>query len=532
MSRTKTAAIYCRISKDAEQEGLGVERQRTDCMALAEREGYLVERGSVFIDDDLSASRFARKGRPAYDEMMARAGAGEFDALVYYSTSRLTRRMKEWLRIIDLVDDRAARRRPIRLRSVVSGEDDLTTADGRMVAKIKGSVDEAESERTSERIRAQRRAMAEKGVSYTGGRAYGYEEWTGRRGGTIGNVPAIRESEARVVREMIKRILRGDSTYAVAAWANQQGHRNKGGGLFTASNVRRLLSSARIAGLVEHQGEYFRGLWPAIVPMEQWQQAQEAFARTAGRPGGGKSQLSLLNGLIRCGACGASMAASMSPNRYRCTNNVCNLTRNRAKLEAYVIEQWGAKMTALSGTGDWVQEVVPVTASVSDNRTIDAEIRKVEKRLKDLHAAYRRGAFDEDFESYLSLKNDLVADKQALEEQKQPATADPQAAFWKAVERYVRQHGDVSSPRPGVTIERRAPRTKVEEAATVGTTWLRGSWSSILALHATSDRGYARELLGMLIERVIVLPPTVKKSRIFRPQDVRIEWHQTQVEVA
>lgn len=71
--------------------------------------------------------------------MLSRAEAGEFDALVYYSTTRLTRRMKERLRIIDLVDDRAARRRPIRLRSVASGEEDLTTADGRMVAKIKGS---------------------------------------------------------------------------------------------------------------------------------------------------------------------------------------------------------------------------------------------------------------------------------------------------------------------------------------------------------------------------------------------------------
>ena len=479
----------------------------------------------MYVDDDLSASRFARKARPAYDEMMSRAEAGEFDALVYYSTSRLTRRMKEWLRIIELVDHRASRRRPIRLRSVVSGEDDLTTADGRMVAKIKASVDEAESERTSERIRAQRRHMAENGVSYTGGRAYGYEPWTGRHGGGIGDVPTIRESEARVIREMVRQILLGESTYAVAKWANQQGHRHRGGGVFTASNVRRLLSSARIAGLVEYKGEHFTGLWPAIIPMDQWQELQEVFARTAGRPGGGKSTLSLLNGLVKCGLCGSSMRASLTPNRYRCSNNACNLARNRTQLEKFVIQQWGAKMSEVSGTDEWVQELASVTAALTDTSAVEAEIRKIDKRLRDLHAAYRRGAFDDDFADYLKLKNDLVADKQAFEQEQRPVLADPHAALWNAVERYARQHGDVSSPRPGVTIGRRGPRTQAEVEAAPGTTWVSGSWSAILHLHATGDPGYARELLGMVIDRVVVLPPTVRKSRIFRPQDVRIEWH-------
>ena len=532
MSRARTAAVYCRISKDAEQAGLGVARQRKDCIALADREGYQIARTSVFIDDDRSASRFARKSRPAYEEMLSRAEAGEFDALIYYSTSRLTRRMKEWLRIIELVDGRASRRRPIRLRSVVSGEDDLTTADGRMVAKIKASVDEAESERTSERIRAQRRHMAEKGVSYTGGRVYGYEAWTGRRGGGIGDVPVIRESEARVIREMVERILRGESTYSVAQWANQQGHRHRGGGVFTASNVRRLLGSARIAGLIEYKGELFAGLWPAIVPMEQWQQVHEVFARTAGRPGGGKSGLSLLNGLIRCGACGATMAASRTPDRYRCRNNACNLTRNRSKLEAYVIQRWGWQMSELSGTDEWVQELASVTAPVADNRAVDDQISKIEKRLKDLHEAYRRGAFDDDFENYLNLKNELVADKHALEQEKQPVTVDPQAAFWDAVNQYVNQHGDTSSPSPGVTIGRRAARTKAETEAAAGATWLSGSWRAVLAFHASSDTAYARELLGLVIDRVVVLRPTVKHSRIFRAEDVHIEWRRQEAWVA
>jgi D-arabinose 1-dehydrogenase-like Zn-dependent alcohol dehydrogenase len=55
----------------------------------------------------------------------------------------------------------------VRLATVVSAEDDLSTADGRMVARIKASMDAAEAERISERTPA--------GQPMTGGgRPFGY----------------------------------------------------------------------------------------------------------------------------------------------------------------------------------------------------------------------------------------------------------------------------------------------------------------------------------------------------------------------
>jgi DNA invertase Pin-like site-specific DNA recombinase len=47
-TKTLRAAVYCRISRDAEQEGLGVARQEEDCRKLASREGFTVT--NVYVD--------------------------------------------------------------------------------------------------------------------------------------------------------------------------------------------------------------------------------------------------------------------------------------------------------------------------------------------------------------------------------------------------------------------------------------------------------------------------------------------------
>src|SRR6478736_4372336 len=82
------AAIYCRISRDREGAGLGVERQEADCRALAERLGWEV--AAVFVDNDISAYSGAR--RPQYDLMLAAVREGEIKGIVAWHPDRLHRR--------------------------------------------------------------------------------------------------------------------------------------------------------------------------------------------------------------------------------------------------------------------------------------------------------------------------------------------------------------------------------------------------------------------------------------------------------
>lgn len=68
----EAAAVYCRISKDSDGQGLGVERQQELCEQLAEEKGWQV--AEVYVDSDLSA--YSGKARPAYERMLADLEAG------------------------------------------------------------------------------------------------------------------------------------------------------------------------------------------------------------------------------------------------------------------------------------------------------------------------------------------------------------------------------------------------------------------------------------------------------------------------
>src|SRR3712207_1112497 len=143
------AVIYARISDDTEGRAAGVERQVEDCRALAERLGWTLcsDAEPILIDNDISASTRSKARRPAFDRLLAGVAAGEYDGILYYSNSRLTRRPREYETIIEAVESTG-----VRLASVASGTADLTTADGRMLGRILAAQDAAEAERIGERV--------------------------------------------------------------------------------------------------------------------------------------------------------------------------------------------------------------------------------------------------------------------------------------------------------------------------------------------------------------------------------------------
>src|SRR5690348_3663265 len=85
------AAIYCRISQDREGAGLGVDRQRSDCEALARKLGWDVV--VAYTDNDLSA--YGGKRRPGYRQLLDDLDAGRVNAVLVWHTDRLHRSPRE-----------------------------------------------------------------------------------------------------------------------------------------------------------------------------------------------------------------------------------------------------------------------------------------------------------------------------------------------------------------------------------------------------------------------------------------------------
>jgi len=201
---TPKTAIYARISDDRDGTGLGVERQEIDCRRLAEERGL----GDVLIFTDNDISAFSGKKRPQYIEMMERIKAGEFENLIAWASDRLHRSPRE---LEDFIDTCEAMK--INIYTVKAGHYNLSSPDGRAMARILGTMARAESEKTSDRGRRKALEVALRGENWgTGSRPFGYQE------GSM----VIEEIEALALRDVVQRFLAGESLNSLALWLNLQ----------------------------------------------------------------------------------------------------------------------------------------------------------------------------------------------------------------------------------------------------------------------------------------------------------------------
>jgi len=328
------AGIYARISSDREGEGLGVARQLEDCRRLAEARGWtVVER---YVDQDVSA--YTGKLRPEYGRLWGDIESRALDAVAIYRADRLHRQPRELEAFIDLCQ-------AVGLTNVasVSGDLDLTTHEGQLVARITGAVAKNESDVKSQRIRRQKEQSAEQGkVSGGGSRAYGFED----------DKKAIRPAEAAVVRDCARRFLAGESIRAICSDLNAAGETTSTGRPWSPQTLRRILASARINGLREHKGEIVgEAEWPAIISRRDGDRIRAILADESRRTNKSARRYLLVR-LLKCSHCGeylvAAPRASRGPGedstrRYGCRKGPgfsgCGKTFiNAEPLEQFVVE--------------------------------------------------------------------------------------------------------------------------------------------------------------------------------------------------
>ena len=293
------AAVYARISQDTAGEGLGVQRQEKLCRDKATALGWTVV--EAYVDNDLSASK--NVARPQYDRLMADLEAGTVNAVVVYDLDRLTRKPSELEAFIDLSD-----RLKVSLANV-SGDVDLTTSNGRMLARFKGAIARQEAERLAERVLAQQRQHAEAGNKHQGKyRTYGFTR-------TMEPVA----DEVVVVREVYRRKAAGESLTNIALDLNNRGLTTTGGGRWDASAVSKMVKRHDYIGEVTIKGEVVgKAAWEPFVDRETWLLANEEAERNHNRGKG--TRKSLLSGFLICGTCLSKMKQGGSKDgpRYYC----------------------------------------------------------------------------------------------------------------------------------------------------------------------------------------------------------------------
>jgi site-specific DNA recombinase len=313
MTTTKIkAGIYCRISDDRGGEGLGVERQRLDCEQLAQQRGLTV--GEPYIDNDVSA--YSGKRRKRYEALLEDVMNGRINAIITWHPDRLNRSPRELERLIELLE-----RYHVTLHTVRAGELDLNTPSGRMVARMLGAAARGESEYKSDRIRRQKQQWALTGEPSGGGyRPYGYQK----------DRITIDKVEAVLVREMVRRVLHGETTSSIARDFKRRAIPTVSGRRWANSTVIHIVTSPRIAGWravptpVPDRVFYGHGFlvpaqWKAIVSRAKVEAVQALLKDETTRPGSNARWL--LSGIALCGICGLPLKSQLrdhSKRLYKC----------------------------------------------------------------------------------------------------------------------------------------------------------------------------------------------------------------------
>ena len=257
------AAVYCRISKDKGGEALGVERQEADCRELADRLGWVIV--AVFIDNDISA--YSGAPRPQYEAMMRAVGEGRVDGIIAWHTDRLHRRSLELEKFVNVVEAHGTK-----VQTVSSGEIDLSTPSGQMVARMLGAAAQHEVDHARERMRSAKLQMAEAGKWRGGQRPYGFES----------DGITVRPAEAKVIREKSAEALAGRSLKALVRELNEKGLKTSTGRTWTVAALGALLIRPRNAGLIHAgnpRGEFEvvgRASWLPVLSSDAWRPKWEA----------------------------------------------------------------------------------------------------------------------------------------------------------------------------------------------------------------------------------------------------------------
>lgn len=295
------AAIYTRISRDPCGTGLGVARQEAECRDLAARIDAQVVR--VYVDDDSSA--FCGVPRPAFEQLLDDVKAGLVDVVIAWHPDRLYRRQRDLLPFIDTVQATA-----VQVATVTAGNMDLSTASGRMVARVVGAAAEHESERKSERLQLKHGELARRGRWAGGATPYGFRY--------VGDgMLEIEPEQAAIIREAAERVLQGQTLHSICKNLSDRQIATARGGVWRVSTLANTLTMPSVFGFRVWRGELFPGVWQPILDRDTVERLTVVIRNPARKRTVPSGVALLTGGRLRCGRCGHPLVSAWAGPRPR-----------------------------------------------------------------------------------------------------------------------------------------------------------------------------------------------------------------------
>lgn len=317
MTTTKTTVVareYLRVSVDRSKKERSPQEQHADNARAAAARNWKL--GKEYRDIG-SASRYATKARKEFDLLMSDLEKGRFDAniLILWESSRGSRKLSEWVRLIELCEERQVR---IYVTSDGKLYDPSDPRDRRSLQEdgVDSEYESAKISKRTKRSNGSNAALGRPNGAVPFGYTRRYDPSTGR---LVAQEP--HPGEAPVVRELFTRLHQGHALNAIAKDFEARGIRTRSGKVFSAPHLRSLAVTRAYAGEREHcpgrQGSrgrgsaetrYYKGMWKPLVSRETFLSVQRLLsdpARKKTKPGKG---VHLLSFIARCDVCSGPLA--------------------------------------------------------------------------------------------------------------------------------------------------------------------------------------------------------------------------------
>ncbi len=309
MEEIRKVALYCRVSTEEQaNEGYSIQAQLQTLRHYAKLYNWHIS--NEYVDEGISGKNIS--SRPAIQQLMADVENDEFEAVLVWKISRLSRNMLDTLVMLDKFEENNVK--------FISYSENFDTGSpiGRLVVQLMASIAEMERNTLSENVKLGMKQRATEG-SWNGGIVFGYN--------SVEKELVINEDEAKVVRLIYELYLSGKGLKAIANHLNKRGYRTKRNKYFSINGVAQILDNpiykGKISWLKVENWDTKRrkgknpnpilvdGKHEAIIANDLWHLVQTRRMSKSFKQRQSNEPF-LLSSLLRCPDCGQGMVPSIT----------------------------------------------------------------------------------------------------------------------------------------------------------------------------------------------------------------------------
>lgn len=315
-------AIYIRVSTEEQTENpegslKNQEQRLREAVEWKNKNSNFGEIAGVYIDAGISAKDM---NRPRLQDMLRAIKLGEVNLVMVTELSRLSRNNRDFIGMWDMMHDCKCSFMSLR-------EDfDTTTAAGEMLLFQLINFAQFERKTTSERVSANIKVRASRGLYNGGPIPFGYKRLPEK----IGYL-AVHPENSALVKIAFDTLLREGCLSHAAKWLNEKGfsldkHLEGGGskmriGHFTVDNLHKMIRNKAYLGIKTYsaKGEEteVKAVWDAIIDEVTFKRANDLLTKNRSRykPVKENRHPYLLSGISFCMSCGDHMPGKSATGR-------------------------------------------------------------------------------------------------------------------------------------------------------------------------------------------------------------------------